>query len=153
MNRNVILGIVIVLVLAVLGWWYFAMMQPEAEAPMPQENTSADAGAEAAPSEEAPQLAGVWRSTQDANFVREFRADGTVIDTYEGDDSARTQGSWNFVADPAREQPELPPTDGPVIKIAFSEEVLYFSLLEVTVTDLSLIYLGRGNVLSFTRVN
>jgi len=100
------------------------------------------------------ELTGVWQSTQDTRFVREFRSDGTVTDRYEGMDDATSTGSWNFVEDPSKEQDELPAVhNAKILKIQFPEEVLYFALINLTDTGLTLSYLGRGNTLEFTRVN
>lgn len=154
MNRNVVIGIVVVLALLVLGWWYWAFMQPwqdSAIAPNPEENVD---GAPVSTEDTAFSLAGTWQSTEDARFIRIFSADGSVTDRYEGDDSATISGSWNVVDDPNAEQAELPEvTDARVIKIQFPEEVMYFAITELTASDLSMIYLSGNGSLEFTRVN
>lgn len=155
MNRNIVIGIVVVIALAVLGWWYWAMMRPAGDTDMmpfaPEESVN---GVARPDTEIAVELAGTWESTQDSRFIREFRADGTVIDRYEGDESATTQGSWNFVADPASERAELPVVkDAKILKIQFSEEVLYFALTGLSSTELSMIYLQGNGTLEFRRVH
>ncbi|HEY0979745.1 MAG TPA: hypothetical protein VGE23_02810 [Candidatus Paceibacterota bacterium] len=152
MDRNIVIGIVVAIALAVLGWWYWAMMMPENAVPLiPEAGTEAEQPEAVAVSEAA--LAGTWKSTQDARFVRVFGADGTVIDRYEGDDSATVTGSWSIVADPAREQPDLPAIENAtVIKVQFPEEVMYFAVTELSATNLSMIYLSGNGVLTFTRV-
>ena len=154
MNKNVVIGIVVVLALIVVGWWYWAMMMPQSA----QEtvlNPSDSSNGVAVPNEQAAfEISGTWQSKDDARFVREFRADGTVVDSYEGDDSATIRGSWNFVENPAEEQASLPVVkDARVIKIQFLEEVMYFAITELSENDLSMIYLSGNGSLQFARVN
>lgn len=152
MNRNVVVGIVVVLSLAVVGWWYWAMMMPVQA--LPQEMSPAGSGAEVATEQSSLDLSGTWRSKEDARFVRVFNVDGTITDRYEGDDTATISGTWNVVEDLANERPELLVNGNvQVIKVQFAEEVMYFAIANLTETDLSLIYLSGNGSLEFTRVN
>ncbi|HEY0947940.1 MAG TPA: hypothetical protein VGE53_00405 [Candidatus Paceibacterota bacterium] len=151
MNRNVVLGIVVVIALAVLGWWVFAFMMPASGTPLDTEAVSEDV---TSPNAEEPfSLSGTWRSTQDPRFIRVFAIDGSVTDYYEGEESATVIGRWNVVEDANAEQPEFATLSGMrTIKIEFPEEVLYFAVVTLTDEKLELSYLARGNTLSFTRV-
>lgn len=152
MNRNVIVGIVVVLALVVVGWWYWAMMMPTQV--MPEEMSPEAAGGEVSTVQSSLDLSGTWRSKEDARFVRVFNVDGTITDRYEGDESATVTGTWNVVEDPATERPELEINgDVQVVRVQFAEEVLYFAIANLTETDLSMIYLSGNGSLEFTRVN
>ena len=153
MDRNVVIGIVIVLALVVAGGAYYFLMPRPADVgeDVPAPGSVNDV---ARPDQEvAASLDGTWKSKEDARFVRTFKADGTVTDRYEGDDSATVSGTWSFVMDPTKEQAELPVVkDAKVLKLQFPEEVMYFALTQLTETDLSMIYLSGNGSLEFTRV-
>ncbi|MES2668069.1 MAG: hypothetical protein V4644_00025 [Patescibacteria group bacterium] len=154
MNRNALIGLVVVLALVIVGLIIALVLQkPPADAPARAPEATLE---ETVPPAEQPavSIAGVWQSTDDSRFVRTFRSDGTVTDRYEGEDALTVSGIWNFVDDPSREQAELPDVEGATyIKLQFPEEVLYFTVTELSASDLSLSYVGRGNTLSFERVD
>jgi hypothetical protein len=155
MNTKVVTGIVVVLALVVVGWWYLSMMAPTALAPQETDMNPEESVNGVAESDEATRakLVGSWKSTEDAKFVRVFSANGTVTDTYEGNPDATVIGEWSFVLDPASEQPTLPVVkDGKVLKIQFPEEALYFAVTGVSDTNLSMTYLSGNGVLEFTRM-
>ena len=147
MDRNVVIGIVVVLALLVLGWWYWAFMAPIAQAPgMPAAETVTEG-------ESVPVIVGTWQSTEDPRFVRTFTADNTVVDTYEGMPEATATGSWTFITDLPTELPGIEPVAGTrYLKITFAEEVLYFAIVSHTDTTLAMMYLSGNGTLEFSRV-
>lgn len=154
MNRLTILIVTLVIALSALiaGTCYLVLRVPASQEAVPPPADPVNAAA-TPDGEVRASIAGTWQSDDDANFVRELRADGTVVDTYAGAEDATTEGTWSFVADPSREQAELPSgADVKVIKIQFPEEALYFALTSLSPAHLELSYLSRGNTLRFTRV-
>lgn len=99
-------------------------------------------------------IAGTWVSTTDSQFVRTINADGTVVDTYEGDEAATMTGTWSWVDDVSVEPVELPSVENQgTIKMEFGDEdALYFAVTpDSTASELSLIFLTGNGVLTFTR--
>ncbi|MBI5644883.1 hypothetical protein HY970_02185 [Candidatus Kaiserbacteria bacterium] len=99
-------------------------------------------------------LIGTWRSAEDSKFTREFKADGTSIDRYEGEKSATQIGSWEAFTstnpDPGISEKLV--SGITYIKIEGQYEVLFFSVVKINDAELELNYLDRGNTLRFTRV-
>src|SRR3989338_6487098 len=152
MNNKVLIGIV-VLVLAGGVYWFYADSQKEG-AKVADTTTSASQTAKM--NAEAGRAVGKWKSTEDAKFTREFREDGTVTDMYEGDASATASGTWSQVVDVSVEPIQLPAVGGAtILKLVLGGESLYFAISTDTTADkLVLINLGgRGNIISFTRMN
>jgi hypothetical protein len=103
-------------------------------------------------------LVGTWKSNDDANFTRMFGADGTVTDAYAGDATATETGTY-AVVDPRKEPadavgvPISSLTGMTLLKLTFPKSgVMYFGVSNVTGNSLQLVYIGRGNTLSFTKV-
>lgn len=103
-------------------------------------------------SKKAPEIlvVGKWKSVEDGNFIREFRADGTVSDYYEGNEAG--SGTWAPVG--TGSIPFSIPVDEESIdlKLTLNAEDYYFRMLEVTDERLALMYLDRGGVLEFERM-
>ena len=102
------------------------------------------------------QVVGEWKSTDDAKFTRTFRADGTVTDTYEGNASATTNGTWKVYT----AKMELPAgvtfqldNDVSYIQIAMDSDTFNYRVSKATSAELELIYMDRGGVLRFKKVN
>ena len=101
-------------------------------------------------------LSGTWQSTDDTKFSRELDADGKAVDRYEGDASATTAGHWTLFYG------NKPPT-GTTTGRAFQPDVVYlrldqngdvllFALAGLSRSDMKMVYLERGNLLSFVRL-
>jgi hypothetical protein len=101
-------------------------------------------------------MAGSWKSKEDAKFTREFRADGTFSDRYEGDASATASGSWKVV-DPTKVDVGVPAAalaGVTVVEMNFEDGPMYFGIANVSDVELAMVnYSGRGNILVFTKVN
>lgn len=100
-------------------------------------------------------IVGKWRSTEDPLFIREFFADGSVVDSY--DDENPLRQSWRVFtkADTADLSVTFTPIEGTVYVAIFegnTELPLYFSVDKVTPETLEMTYMDRGNSLKFTRV-
>ena len=123
----------------------------ESSTPTSQEKSLFEASATSDAAGTMANLIGVWRSNDDPAFTREFLNDGTLVDSYgeELDD-----GLWMVFT---KEIPDSAFTgqleDGAVhLSIAMGEdEKYYFRVTRADATTLELIYLDRGNILSFTR--
>lgn len=129
-----------------------APMQPVAQQPAQQGATSASAQNSQVMSE----LVGNWVSTQDSKFTRDFSANGTVTDAYQGQPSATMTGPYSIV-DPAKESNFPVPLSAvagkTVVRIDFAKmSPMYFSIIKLDATSLEMSDLsGRGNTLSFTK--
>jgi len=149
--------IVAALVVVVAGAFYFwpTLMQ----APTQTETATTTAQSTDTQLTENPDMPGTWRSNEDTKFTREFRADGVVIDRYEGDASAGISGEWTAV-DPVAETtlgvPAASLAGKVVIKVVWEGgvETTYFSINSLTDTTMSITDLSsQGGVTTFTRVN
>lgn len=157
MSNKALITVIILLLLGG-GYWFYTDFQKkngkasDTETPAPQTTQTPQAKMSA----EVGRVIGKWKSAEDAKFTREFREDGTVTDMYEGDASATSNGTWNQVVDVAAEPFEFPAVGGATfLKLVFGSETYYFSVSADTTADkLVLVHLsGRGNTLSFTKVN
>lgn len=97
-------------------------------------------------------LVASWRSVDDAQFVREFKSDGSVTDSYGGASVANDR--WLLFTS------DMPPLNynGPLDegKVYLSigvpgSEPLYFQVQSLSENRLELIYLDRGGVLVFEK--
>lgn len=98
-------------------------------------------------------LVGTWQSRDDAKFIREFQADGTAIDRYDGTPDA--PGSWQTFTSESGVATPFPLDAGAAylkMEIGGDEEMLYFKVATLTPERLDLVYMNRGGVLSFNRL-
>lgn len=148
MNKNVIIGIVVVAAVAIVGYWLWTSGLPTQNGGLfaPEVTVSPEEN-------EAIALTGVWRSTQDSNFIREFRADGILIDTYTGNEPAESTGTWSFVLGADRENLPVPAdAEDTIVRVTFLEEVMYFGLAELSSSNLILTNYSGNGILEFERV-
>ena len=99
-------------------------------------------------------LQGTWISTQDAKFAREFKEDGTVIDTYEGS-SPDAEGRWTLFTREMQPEGYEGELENAPIYLAIgipNSEPLYFKITKIDENALELVYLNRGGALIFTKV-
>lgn len=153
--------LIIVFVLAGLAagaGYYFGLDQGFEKATEETKTVTSNTGEQPAGSTEGAKKAsdpivGLWRSADDTKFTREFQEGGVAIDRYEGRADATTEGVWHRFQDPTDEPAPFTIQPGvKYLKIALTEEVLYFSIAKLTDTELELVYLGVGETLRFTRV-
>ncbi|MBI1833522.1 MAG: hypothetical protein HYR90_01725 [Candidatus Andersenbacteria bacterium] len=99
-------------------------------------------------------LVGVWGNDDDINFSREFKADGTVVDSYIGDNGpTSTTGTWT-VFDATSTEPvtfQLNNFDS-YVKMMMDGDALYFRVSKISTDQLELIYMERGGALRFSKV-
>src|SRR5215472_15963544 len=100
-------------------------------------------------------LAGTWQSTDDTKFTRELDADGRATDRYEGDESATATGRWLlFFGGTAPVGITTRKLEPNVVYLLLEEngDRLLFALAAMNRSELKMIYLERGNLLSFVRL-
>ena len=111
--------------------------------------------AAAAPTPEAL-MAGKWRSTDDARAMVEIRADGTWIDSYTGEPSATATSHWLLFS--GAKPPKAAAGETLDAKSTYLEVTdadggqLFYALEKVDAKSLEVLYLDRGNELTYTRV-
>ena len=155
MNKNIGWIVAVVVALAAITFYFWPQLSQAPAGQQTATTTPTSTG-----QSDTAQMAGTWRSTTDAKFTREFRADGVIYDRYEGDATAGVGGTWGVVLDPSRE-PMLAVLSASlagktVIKAVWEDgaETTFFTVDSVsntsmTTTDLS----GRGAVTVYTKVN
>lgn len=101
-------------------------------------------------------LVGTWQSLNDTKLTREFDADGKTIERYEGDESATNFGRWTAFLG------RSPPPglagrhfEDKVVYLMIDQngDVLLFALAGLTRSDMKMIYLERGNMMAFARLD
>ena len=153
---KILIGVLVIVLLVGLGYVVYSSSLDKAEEEAVTEDVTSSKRTD---SEQRALLIGVWKSDEDARSTREFRENGQVVDMYASADTPLpTQGIWSFVADIRTEPVETATAElaadlhTTILKLEFPEETLYFGLVNNTDTTLSLADLGRGQVLTFTKV-
>lgn len=163
MNSKAVVGIVVVIAVAVAAYYF---LPKNASAPISEEQAyteqqtqnNAQGTSEVSEGTLAARMSGTWKSDTDGKFTREIRADGVMIDRYEGEPTAGINGEW-FVVNPSMESAlssiAATLTGVSVIKVSWEggAEVTFFSINSLnantmTITDLS----GRGGVTVFSKI-
>lgn len=101
-------------------------------------------------------LVGTWQSQNDTKLTREFDADGRTVERYEGDDSATNIGRWALFygkSPPPGFSGQKFEDKVVYLKIDQNGDVLLFALAGLTRSDMKMVYLERGNVMSFARLD
>lgn len=100
-------------------------------------------------------IVGKWQSTQDAKFVREFKAGGKVADSH--DNEVVSEGTFTVFTEAKPLSVLFPLEKGMVyvqLKMSGTEgDTLNFKVTKLTPESLELIYMDRGGALVFTRVD
>lgn len=149
MSRTITVGLVVAVAIAVAGYYFGDDIGlPRATDKTPAAKTSAESEKTQDP------FVGKWQSTNDTKFTREFYADGSFTDRYEGDPTATQPGEWRR-ASQAEIEANLAGsleagTDHLILTI--DGEVYNFGIVDLTDSSLELVYLDRGSVLSFTKI-
>jgi hypothetical protein len=101
-------------------------------------------------------MVGTWRSVDDARAMVEIRADGTWIDSYTGIPSATAASHWLLFsgAHPPKEAAgETLDAKSTYLEVSDKDGgTLFYALDRVDAKSLALLYLDRGNELTYTRV-
>jgi hypothetical protein len=122
---------------------------------MPQ---MADAQPKAAPAQStaavAKLLPGAWRMDGNPKFTRTFRADGAMVDLYEGDESATVKGKWRLLNADDRDPLLDSAVPGTVyLRVESGADVTFYAVVSADRRRLRLQYTDRrGFVQNFTRV-
>ena len=100
-------------------------------------------------------IVGKWQSTTDAKSVREFKADGTIIEWY--DNKQVSSGLW--VAYTKANAPKMVafPIDESSVYLQLTEkgtqaDTLDFKITKLTPESLELIYMTRGGALTYKHI-
>ncbi len=159
MNARFVTGLVAVVAVAAAAFYFWPK---DATAPLATtdgtQQTTQQAATNGTVSMET-QLSGTWRSNADGKFTREIRADGVIIDRYQGDATAGVNGQWKIVDLAKETNPSVPLASFPgktVVKVEWEGgvETTYFVVTDLTseiltTTDLT----GRGDVTTYARVH
>ena len=100
-------------------------------------------------------LVGTWQNTDDTRFTREFAADGTATDRYADDPRSAAKGTWfvfNGNAPPPEAKAYKMIPEATYLEIRQNGDLLLYGLANLSAQSLEMVYLERGNRLSFARL-
>jgi hypothetical protein len=100
-------------------------------------------------------MLGKWESTDDAKFVREFKAGDVMVDWY-GNES-KSAGLWVVFTKEKAPKVFPYPMDPKAVYVQITmsgtqADTLNFAINKITPDELQMTYLDRGGVLNFKRV-
>lgn len=153
-----LIGIIVLVALLAGGWYFYnggAMETGTEGAGETSENTEAGSVKQDASLIVTETIRGKWQSKEDAKFVRVFKEGDVVEDWY--DNEMVASGLW-VAFEKGINAPEVPfPLEDNAIYIQATisgsqADTLNFKVAKLTDTELELVYLDRGGVLAFTRV-
>jgi len=96
------------------------------------------------------ELVGTWQAVDDLDAVVEYKADGTVVDSYGGE--IISEGTW-AVKDQTAEGEDMFGTADIFLSVIIGQEVFEYGFYEINEESLVINYLDRGNTLEYTRIN
>src|SRR3989344_8149457 len=145
--QKTILGVVAALVV-VGGGWYFYMQKGEFA--LASSSVKQDTSLIVTES-----MLGKWQSVDDAKYVREFKEKDAVVDWYDG----KTVSTGLWVVFTKEKAPKVFPytmdTSSVYLQLTMTgsqADTLNFKISKMTLEELQLVYLDRGGVLTFKRV-
>ena len=164
MNKNILWIVVAVIVLG--GGWYIysqGSAVPSSDVANSGESTQAASNNDVQPAGSKPDatlvlsenLQGKWQANDDAKFVREFKADGTVVDWY--DNETKTSGTYQIFTQLKPITVSFPlEVNAAYVQIreaGSQSETLNFKIgLSADASTLTLTYMDRGGATTYTRV-
>lgn len=99
-------------------------------------------------------IVGRWQSIEDDKFTREFKGNGTAVDTYEGE--SVTSGTWKVFTKEKPLSVSFPLEENAVYLQMTMQgtqaDNLNFKIGKLTPEELELVYMDRGGVLRFRAI-
>ncbi len=141
MNRVFTLTVI----LAILAACNAKKTEPAAPPPTAEDVAIEVMGDAAPPSSLLP---GAWVSAEDSKYVVTITPDAKYIETYDGTDETTSDITWvsNCADAPVEDA-------GPYLVVTGDDIVRCFKLVHVDTNNLQMMYVGRGNTLSYTRIH
>jgi len=144
-------SVLFIIVILLLGGWFFYKSNNKAEAPIILEDNIGEGLEQDLAPIASQNIIGKWQSINDAKFVREFKADGVVIDNY-GSEFTLTD-KWKVFTKNSGLETSFPLEDDTAyLEFSNGQESMYFKITKVTPEELELIYMDRGSILRFKKV-
>lgn len=153
-KKTIIAWIIFVLVVAA-GIWYYMTMKPEMQQPVDVSETAGEA-----PLVTEADFVGIWAMDNGTTYTtREFRADGTIEDRFDGNRDGMIDGSvtgtWEIMTPADLDAVTLPVMDavGTVVRVQFPEEAFYMLVsAREDGSALSFIYYGQNDTYVYNRI-